>query len=82
MTLSLKITHKTWDSEFFNRDIYELTGVNEIGSVAVGQLGEMLDQVITNERAIVQTSVTSEYFSVIPSLEGAGFRFVDSRLEF
>jgi hypothetical protein len=60
MTLSLKITHKTWDSEFFNRDIYELTGVNEISSVAVGQLGEMLDQVITNERAIVQTSVTSE----------------------
>ena len=82
MTHAVKLLHKTWDSNFFNRDVYELSGFSQSDPSAVNQVGKMLDSVLTNKRALVQVKIESDAFQDIPVLEGEGFRFVDSRIEF
>jgi hypothetical protein len=82
MTHAVNLIHKTWDSNFFNRDIYELSGYIQSDPSALNQLGKMLDTVLIDKNALVQVKVESDSFQDIPVLEGEGFRFVDSRLEF
>jgi hypothetical protein len=82
MTSNLELTYKPWDSNFFNREIYELVGLNQGRSLAADGINKMVESVLADERVLVQVSIDSGMFQVIPSLEDAGFRFVDSRIEF
>jgi hypothetical protein len=83
----LLIVPKAWESQFFNRKFAEMTidvsGVRRSGlRIFVEMLREATRFADKQGYCIVETSLEISGFDLIPTLEDAGFRLVDSKMTF
>jgi len=76
---SAGITRKDWDSEFFGREIWSADPTIALDAKTLARILEEMD-----EREVwgIECHVPSSLFRVIPQLENAGFRLVDTRAVF
>jgi hypothetical protein len=74
------LERKSWDSEFFEKEIYALRGIE--AGVRVDALDRDLARLDERGAFGVEAHLNIRSMATIPDLEELGFRLVDSRMEF
>ena len=83
----LSLTPKAWESQFFKRRFAEMTvDVPGVAAVAPHAFGNLLQKTtqFADEQGyrIIETTLDIRGFDLIPAIEDAGFRLVDSNITF
>jgi len=74
MNNSATFSYKKWDSDFFNKAIYDLP---------VEQVGELLSDDFTGmQEAIIQIKIPADQFALLDKVQSLGFKFVESEVDF
>lgn len=77
----MKFEKLEWDSKFFGRDLYLLNISGDI-KVSSEDLNKSIEQAYDVDQTEYEVRIPSKNISLVPTIEDAGFRLVDSKITF